>query len=135
MRRLGLVFVALAAASAAIAQPAKLATDEVVQKEMKTIRDLTVNAYTLVTHRRMPPAEARSYNTKIKASVARIKAETMMAGEAREEIEKLASYIARGAGAVAGEDAMEAIDGMLIIDDSLSIYGQRFDHPDWQPLR
>lgn len=135
MRKAWFLLAALIISGAAFADPAKLATDEIVRKEMKTIRDLTINAYTLVTHRRMPPAEARAYDAKVKASVDRIKADTQMTGEAREEIEKLAGYIARGANAVAGVDAMEAIDGMLIIDDSLSIYAQRFDHPGWQPLR
>ena len=135
MRKLWLLLATLLFAGAALAQPAKLATDDVVRKEMTAIRDLTVNAYTLVTHRRMPPADARTYHGKVKASVARIKADTQMTGEAREEIVKLAGYIERGAGAVAGSDPMEAMDGMLIVDDSLAIYAQRFDHPDWKPLR
>lgn len=135
MQKLWLPFAFLVFAGAAAANPAKLATDEVVQKEMKAIRDLTVNAYTLVTHRRMPPAEARAYHAKVKASVERIKTDTQMTGEAREEIEKLAGYIEKGAGAVAGLDTIEPIDGMLIVDDSLAIYPQRFDHPGWQPLR
>lgn len=136
MMRALLAFVTLAvAATIAMAQPAKLATDEVARTEMKAIRDLTVNAYTLVTHRRMPPADARTFYAKVKAAVARIKADSKMEGEAREEIEKLAGYIEKGAGAVAGADKMEAIDGMLIIDDSLTLYAQRFDHPGWQPLR
>ncbi len=136
MRKLRLLLAALMlTGAAAYAQPAKLATDEVVRKEMTTIRDLTSNAYTLVTHRRMPPADARAYHGKVKAAVERIKADTEMSGEAREEIVKLAGYIERGAGAVAGSDPMEAMDGMLIVDDSLAIYAQRFDHPDWKPLR
>ncbi|AHB50200.1 hypothetical protein W911_10780 [Hyphomicrobium nitrativorans NL23] len=135
MGKLWLLLAPLMLIGAAHAEPAKLVTDDVVKKEMTTIRDLTVNAYTLVTHRRMPPADARAYHGKIKASVERIKADTQMTGEAREEIVKLAGYIERGAGAVAGSDPMEAMDGMLIVDDSLTIYAQRFEHPDWKPLR
>ena len=135
MRWLTLLCAIVGFADLSHAEPTKLATDDVVRTEMQAIRDVTINAYTLVTHRRMPPADARAYNAKVKASAERIKADTKMSGEAREEIEKLASYIARGANAVAGSDPMEAIDGMLIIDDSLAIYGQRFDHPDWKPLR
>ena len=135
MRKLWLPLAATLVAGMAHAQPVKLGTDEVVREEMTTIRDLTSNAYTLVTHRRMPPSDARAYHAKIKASVARIAADTQMTGEAREEIVKLAGYIERGAGAVAGSDPMDALDGMLIVDDSLAIYAQRFDHPDWKPLR
>ncbi|WP_072391756.1 hypothetical protein [Hyphomicrobium sp. CS1GBMeth3] len=135
MRALVLTIVLALSSLAAVAQNGRLPTDEVVRTEMKAIRDLTLNAHTLVTHRRMPPADARTYHAKVKAAVARIKSGTQMTGEAREEIEKLAGYIEKGAGAVAGADTIEAIDGMLIIDDSLSIYAQRFDHPGWQPLR
>ncbi|HRO49422.1 MAG TPA: hypothetical protein PLW75_04725 [Hyphomicrobium sp.] len=134
-RKLWVLLAAGLMAGTAHAQPARLATDEVVRKEMIAIRDLTSNAYTLVTHRRMPPADARAYHAKVKAAVERIKTGTEMSGEAREEIVKLAGYIERGAGAVAGSDPTEALDGMLVVDDSLTIYAQRFDHPDWKPLR
>lgn len=123
-------------AGGAEAGDAKLPTDEVVRTEMKAIRDLTLNVHTLVTHRRMPPADARTYHARVKAAVERLKAGTQVTGAAREEIEKLARFIERGAGAVAGADSsMSAIDGILIIDESLGIYAQRFDHPGWQPLR
>jgi hypothetical protein len=120
---------------AAQAQGGRLPTDDVVRKEMKAIRDLTLDVHTLVTHRRLPPADARTYHARVKEAIARLKAGTQMSGEAREEIEKLAGYIEKGASAVAGEDKIGAIDGVLIVDDSLSIYAQRFDHPGWQPLR
>lgn len=126
----------LVAIGAVWAEPAaKLPTDEVVRQEMQTIRDLTLDVHTLVTHRRMPPAEALSYNAKVQASVARIEAGTTLTGEAREEIGKLASDIARGARAVAREDEMDPIDGIVTIDESLTVYGRRFDHPGWKPLR
>ena len=129
------IAIAVVISGTVAAGPAKLATDDVVRTEMKAIRDLTVNAYTLVTHRRMGVADARAYHAKIKASVERIKTGTEVTGEAREEIEKLAGYIEKGASAVAGLDQIEPIDGMLIVDDSLSVYAARFDHPGWQPLR
>lgn len=135
MRRIVLLCALLGAIGTAGAEPAKLPTDDVVRKEMVAIRDLTLNVHTLVTHRRMPPADAKSYNAKIKASVARIKTGSTMTGEAREEIEKLASAIARGAEAVARENEIDPIDGIVIIDENLATYGERFDHPDWQPLR
>lgn len=129
------LMLAVSVPGAAAQEGKKLATDEVVRTEMKAIRDLTSNVHTLVTHRRMPPADARAYHAKVKASVARIKAGTQMTGEAREEIEKLAGYVEKGASAVAGQDTIEAIDGILLVDDSLTIYAQRFEHPGWRPLR
>ncbi|MCC7251731.1 hypothetical protein [Hyphomicrobium sp.] len=137
MRTFWLAFaVALLVVSAHAGAPGKLPTDEAIRTEMKAIRDLTLNVHTLVTHRRMPPADARTFHTRVKAAVERLKAGTQVQAETRGEIEKLASYIERGAAAVAGADSsMSPIDGILIIDDSLAIYAQRFDHPDWQPLR
>ena len=135
MRRIACLWALLAVFGAAHADPVKFPTDEVVQKEMREIRNLTADVHTLVTHRRMPPAEARAYNSKIEAAVARIEAGTTLTGEAREEIEKLARFIARGARAVAREDDMDPIDGIVIIDESLAVYAKRFDHPEWKPLR
>lgn len=118
------------------AEEAKHSTDDVVRMEMKTIRDLTINVHTLVTHRRMPPADARTFNGRVKASVERLRAGTTAKGEALAEIEKIAGSIEQGAGAVAGADsAMTPIDGILIIDEQLALYAKRFDHPGWQPLR
>lgn len=136
MRGLWLAFITVMSVLTAHAGNTKHPTDEVVRTEMKAIRDLTLNVHTLVTHRRMPPADARRYHARVKAALGRLKAGTQVAGAAREEIEKLAGTIERGAGAVAGTDAaMSPIDGILIIDESLGIYAQRFDHPGWQPLR
>lgn len=136
--RIGFAILALLLAlpSGARSEAAKFPTDDVVRTEMKAIRDLTLNAHTLVTHRRMPPADARTFHARVAAAAGRINAGTTLQGEAREKIEKLAGDIAKGAAAVAGaEAAITPIDGIVSIDEALSIYAQRFDHPGWQPLR
>lgn len=121
---------------AVCAEEAKLPTDGVVRTEMKAIRDLTLNAHTLVTHRRMPPADARTFHARVTAAVERIDAGTTLTGAARDEIGRLTSGIAKGAAAVAGADAsVTAIDGIIAIDEALALYARRFDHPGWQPLR
>lgn len=118
------------------AEEARLATDEVVRAEMKAVRDLTLNAHTLVTHRRMPPADARTFHARVKAAVERLKAGTTLQGAAREEIGVQAEHILKGAAAVASADpSMTPVDGIVAIDEALSIYARRFDHPGWQPLR
>lgn len=118
------------------ADDAKLTTDDVVRAEMKAIRDLTLNAHTLVTHRRMPPADARTFHARVKAAVARINAGTTLEGQARDEIVAISNDILRGASAVAGAEAsMTPIDGIIAVDEALSLYAKRFDHPGWQPLR
>lgn len=137
MRRAALVAAALLGLGVADVRAGdKLATDEVVRTEMKTIRDLTLNAHTLVTHRRMPPADARTFHVRVKAAVERLRSETTLDGGERDEIENLTRTILEGAEAVAGQNtSMTPIDGILAIDAALAFYAQRFDHPGWQPLR
>lgn len=136
MRGLWLALALALSAVAVHAQEAKLPTDEAVRTEMKAIRDLTLNVHTLVTHRRMPPADARTYRARVAASLGRLRTGTQVTGAAREEIETLAGQIERGAGAVAGADgSLSPIDGILVIDEALGVYAARFDHPGWQPLR
>lgn len=134
MRSLWLALSMLLSVYAAHADGGRLATDDIIRTEMTAIRDLTLGVRTEILQRRLLPADARAFYEHVKASVGRLKAKTQMAGEARDEIEKLAGYIEQGASEVAGDDPALAIDGILIIDDSLSIYARRFDHPGWRPL-
>ncbi len=125
------VFVAMDARAAD-----KLPTDEIVRAEMKTIRDLTLNAHTLVTHRRLPPADAKTFHARVKAAVERLRSGTMLDGGVRDELENLTRDILVGAEAIArSPSSMEAIDGIVSIDDALVRYATGFDHPGWQPLR
>lgn len=133
---LALLLPLLVLSVSASADEAKLPTDEVVRTEMKAVRDLTLNAHTLVTHRRMPLADARTFHARVKAAVERIDAGTTLTGAARDEIGKLTSGIATGAAAVAGAaPSTTPIDGIIAIDEALALYARRFDHPGWQPLR
>jgi hypothetical protein len=114
----------------------KIAPDEVVQSEMTTIRDLTLDVHTLITHRRMPAADARKYHPRIHQSVAKIEAGTMLTGAPRETLAALLQDFLTGAAAVAGVDkSMDPIDGIVLIDDALSRYDDLFEHPGWMPLR
>lgn len=137
LRALAAVLALLAVAAGGVrADDAKNPTDETVRTEMKVIRDLTLNAHTLVTHRRMPPADARTFNAKIKAAVERLRSATTLDGGARDEIESLTGAVLDGAAAIAGEStAMTPIDGIVAIDEALTLYAKEFDHPGWQPLR
>jgi hypothetical protein len=118
-------------------QESKSPTDEVVRTEMSAIRNLTLNAHTLVTHRRMPPADARTFHARVKAAVERLRTGTTLDGGARDEIESLTGSILAGAAAVGGGEtsATTPIDGIIAIDEALALYAKEFDHPGWQPLR
>lgn len=133
---LGILVAVVLALSAAVADEGKLATDDAVRREMKAIRDLTLNVQTLVTHRRMPPADARTYNSRVKAAIERLRSETTLDGGVRDEIENLTQDILTGAEAIGrSPSSTDAIDGIVAIDEALARYGARFDHPGWQPLR
>jgi hypothetical protein len=118
------------------AEDAKFPTDEPVRAGMKTIRDLTLTTHSLVTHRRLAPADARAFHAKVTAAVDRIETQTTLQGQPRTEIDALAADIVKGAASVAGLDpSLPALDGIVTIDEALARYAQRFDHPGWQPLR
>ncbi|MDQ8700464.1 hypothetical protein [Hyphomicrobium sp. LHD-15] len=139
MRR-GLLVLALLVSAVFVATGAraedKLPTDEIVRTEMKVIRDLTLNAHTLVTHRRMPPVDAKTFHQRVKAAVERLRTGTGLDGGVRDELENLTRDILVGAEAIArSPSSMEAIDGIVSIDEALARYATRFDHPGWQPLR
>jgi hypothetical protein len=125
-----------AAEPAGVEQGTKWPTDEPVRRAMKAVRDIVVRDHSLVTHRRMPPAGARSFHAAVKSEVERMLAETTVAPEANAALKALAGAIVGGAEAVAGmKRAVEPIDGMVAIDDALADYARRFDDPGWQPLR
>lgn len=154
MRRAAGLFIALGSmASALMGQPGlawavgqdlvveepekkKIVSDAAVQSEMTTIRNLTLDVHTLVTHRRMPPAEARKYHGRITQAVAKIEAETTLRGAPRETLDAILQDIVAGAAAIAGADkSIDPIDGIVLIDDALKRYEELFEHPGWQPLR
>lgn len=114
----------------------KAPVDAGVRAEMARIRDLTRDVHTLVTHRRMPPAEARKFHASVKEAVLRIDAAATLIGAPREKLTAVTQDLVAGAAAVAGLDkSLDPIDGIVLIDDALARYADFFDHPDWQPLR
>jgi hypothetical protein len=142
MRVLICTLVALMAmiASMAVAgdavQPAKFPTDDALRAHMAAIRKVTLDNHTLVTHRRMPVAEARRFADIVMREAREIKANAALSGEAKAEIEALLGEIVTGAEAVAGRGGdASAIDGIVRIDAALARYGERFEDPTWRPLR
>lgn len=142
MRVLICTLAALVAMAASIAiagdavQGAKFPTDEALRAHMAAIRKVTLDNHTLVTHRRMPVAEARRFAEFVMREAREIKAHVALSGEAKTEIEALLGEIVIGAEAVAGRGGdVTAIDGIVRIDAALARYGERFDDPTWRPLR
>ncbi|MBN8911395.1 MAG: hypothetical protein J0H65_04910 [Rhizobiales bacterium] len=130
---IGLAVLAMHPASSA---DARWPTDEPLRAAMAAIRKATLDNHTLVTHRRMPPADARRFADTIakQASIARTGAQ--ISPEAKAELEPILADIVSGADAVAGlGGALTPIDGIIQIDAALVRYPLRFDDPTWQPLR
>lgn len=114
----------------------KLPADAAIKAGMKSIRSATIDVLTLVTHRRMPPDMAQSYAKAVAGQVDAIEREAARDPAVVKELEPLLGDIVRGAEAVAGRgDGLDPIEGILLVAEALGTYGQRFDDPDWKPLR
>src|SRR5688572_21321126 len=70
--------------------------DEALRAGMAVIRKATLDNHTLVTHRRMPPADARRFADTVANAVTRIRTESEIAPPARKEIEAILGDIASG---------------------------------------
>lgn len=114
----------------------KWPTDETLRTAMATIRKATIDNHTLVTHRRMPPADARRFAETIAKETSRVRADAQVPPGAKAELEPILADIAAGAEAVAGRGGeLTPIDGIVRIDAALARYPLHFDDPTWQPLR
>jgi hypothetical protein len=103
---------------------------------MRAVRALVLRDHSLVTHRRMPPAGARAFHAAVKREIERMLAGAKVAPEADAALRAIGAEIMGGAEAVAGmKPDVEAIDGIVAIDEALALYARRFDDPGWQPLR
>ena len=121
---------------AASAAEVKWPADDVLRSGMAAIRRATLDNHTLVTHRRMPPASARTFADHIAKEADRIKSEADVPADAKPVLDALLGDIVAGAEAVAGRrEGLTPIDGIVQIDAALNRYPHHFDDPTWQPLR
>lgn len=103
---------------------------------MKEIRAATLDAHTLVTHRRMPLDMAERYRVRVKHQVDSVRSASARPSAAAAALEPVLGDIERGADAVAGRgNGLDPIGGIIAIDEALASYGAQFDDPGWQPLR
>lgn len=146
MRRLVLLIGAVAlsvpcampviAAEVSASSARKWATDAVLREGLTEIRSLVLRHHTLITHRRISPDDARRFAADIQREADRTVTGLLLSGEPRDEARRLLAAIDAGAAQVArNAGSIEAVDGLMRIDEALEAYGQRFDHPDWRPLR
>lgn len=133
---LAVVGLAALAVRPAFSTDARWPAAEPVRAAMAAIRKATLDNHTLVTHRRMPPADARRFAETIAKEATIARAGARGSPEAAAALEPILADIVIGAEAVAGRGgALTPIDGIVQIDAALARYPLRFDDPTWQPLR
>jgi hypothetical protein len=103
---------------------------------MVAIRALVIDHHTLITHRRLPVAMARSFAGGVAQSVAAIRDETAVPADARAALDPLLVTIDASAQTIGtGGDSIRQMDALFAMTRALEAYGQAFDHPDWKPIQ
>ncbi len=114
----------------------RLASDAPLRSGMVAIRALVIDHHTLITHRRLPVAMARSFAGGVTQAVAAIRDETSITADARAALEPLLVSIESSAQSIgAGGDSIRQMDALFAMTRALEAYGQSFDHPDWKPIQ
>lgn len=128
--------VAAPASDAAKERAAKHPTDDPVRKGMFAIRTLVLHHHTLITHRRLPPESATRFATETRHLTEFIVANSQIGPVASAALAPILGAINDGAEAIAGrKDGTDAIAGLIGIDGALAEYAEKFEHPNWAPLR
>ncbi len=126
---------ALLLAANAMAQT-RLPTDAPLRSGMESIRASIIEHHTLITHRRLPVAMARSFAGDVGQTVALIREESAVPADARAALDPLLVTIDTSAQTIgAGGDGVRQINALFAMSRALEAYGQSFDHPDWKPLQ
>jgi hypothetical protein len=103
---------------------------------MESIRESIIEHHTLITHRRLPVAMARSFAGGVGQAVALIRDETAVPADARAALDPLLVTIDASAQTIgAGGDSIRQMDALSAMTRALEAYGQSFDHPDWKPIQ
>jgi hypothetical protein len=117
-------------------QAPRLPTDDPVRKGMFAIRTLVLHHHTLITHRRLPPEGAVRFAAEARNLTDFIVANSKIGPEGSAALAPILGAINDGAEAIAGrKDGMDSIAGLIGIDGALAEYAEKFEHPNWAPLR
>jgi hypothetical protein len=103
---------------------------------MAGIRAAVIDHHTLITHRRLPVAMARSFANKVGNAVSSIRSTASLPADARSALAPLLDTIETSAKAIGGGgDSVRQMDALFALTKALETYGQTFDHPDWKPIQ
>ena len=110
--------------------------DPALSQGMNDIRTEVVNHHTLITHRRLPVAMARSFAGRVGSSVSNIRHESKVEANARRALDPLLDTIDSSAQVIgAGGDSVRQMDALFSMTRALETYGQTFDDPGWKPVQ
>lgn len=111
-------------------------TDEVLRTGMTGIRAAVIDHHTLITHRRLPVAMARSFANNVGNAVSSIRSTTSLPADSRSALAPLLDTIETSAKAIGGGgDSIRQMDALFALTKALETYGRTFDHPDWKPIQ
>lgn len=103
---------------------------------MAVIRKSVLSHHTLITHRRLAPADARRLAATLRAETTALKSGHGLAPAAAQAFENLLEVVASAASAITASSSTD--DQMLAlarIEDALARYPKLFHDPSWEPLR
>jgi hypothetical protein len=119
----------------AAAQDSRLPTTPAMREGMDKIRRVVIDHHTLITHRRLPPATAAGFNTRMEAIIAGLRSVDAAPSEPAAAFDAVLADLVRGSRVIAGkEPGLDALDGLGIVTKCLDDYGARFAHPGWEPI-
>ncbi len=128
-------FAGLLLAGEAIAT-VRLPTDPALRQGMNDIRSAVIDHHTLITHRRLPVAMARTFASHVSRSVVDIRRETEIPEDARRVLDPLLETIDSSAQTIgAGGDSIRQMDALFAMTKALETYGRSFEDADWKPIQ
>lgn len=135
-----MLFVAASAAVLLLSDGALAQTrweaDPALRQGMNEIRTEVVNHHTLITHRRLPVAKARSFASRVGSSVSNIRHGSKVEANARMALDPLLDTIDGSAQVIGGGgDSVRQMDALFSMTRALETYGQTFDDPGWKPVQ
>ncbi len=112
------------------------ATDGALRSGMAQIRAAVIDHHTLITHRRLPVAMARTFANLVVQSVGTIRRETRVDSAAQALLEPILKTVEGSGQAIgAGGDSLKQMDALFAMTKALEAYGETFDDPDWKPIQ
>ncbi|MEQ1709769.1 MAG: hypothetical protein ABL908_00020 [Hyphomicrobium sp.] len=114
----------------------RIAASSTMRAGMAVIRKSVLSHHTLITHRRLAPADARRFAATLHAEATALKSGHGLAPAAAQAFEDLLEAVASAASAItASSSTDDQMSALARIEDALAQYPTLFHDPIWEPLR